>query len=272
MRQQLTEIVDAIQKACPLSPRAGLILGSGLGNLAEQIGQEAVFDFKDLPHFPISTATGHAGRLIFGELVGVPIIAMQGRFHLYEGYSPEEVALPIRVMKMLGAETVILTNAAGGLQPYHQPGDVLVIDDQINLMFRNPLVGANDEDLGPRFPDMAAPYDQQLIQLVLSIARRHNFVCHHGVYVGMLGPTYETRAEYRYLRAIGGDVVGMSTVPETIAAVHAGLRVIGISMIANVARPDSLEATSGEEVIDIVAKAGEKASAIISGVLPEISP
>ena len=192
---------------------------------------------------------------------------MQGRFHLYEGYSAQQVAFPVRVMQRLGVSTLVLTNAAGGLNPHYQRGDVMVIDDHVNLMFRNPLVGINDDELGPRFPDMSAPYERELIHTALAVARRNDFTCHRGVYVGMLGPTYETRAEYRLARQLGGDAVGMSTVPEVIAARHGGLRVLGISTITNVCSPDSLGVTTAEDVIAVAATAAEKVRLLIEGVL-----
>jgi purine-nucleoside phosphorylase len=194
---------------------------------------------------------------------------MQGRFHCYEGYSAERATFPVRVMKALGARLLIVSNAAGGLDPRFAVGDVMVIDDHINLLNRSPLVGMNDDRLGPRFPDMSAPYDRRLGDLALAIARRHNFVCHRGVYVAMLGPTYETRAEIRMLRHFGGHAVGMSTVPEVIVAMHAGMRVLGLSTITNVCSPDAPHSTSGDEVVAAAETAREKLRAIVAGVLSE---
>lgn len=267
IRSHIDEAVAVISARWSGRPRVGIILGSGLGGLAEEIQAEATFDYAELPHFPRSTALGHAGLLICGRLAGVPVVAMQGRFHLYEGYSAEQVTLPVRVMTALGVELLVVSNAAGGLDPAFCAGDVMVIEDQINLMFRNPLVGINDDQLGPRFPDMCGPYEAGLIDAAMSIARQENFVAHRGVYVGMLGPTYETRAEYRMLRRIGGHAVGMSTVPEVIAAVHGCARVLGLSIIANVASPDAPATTSGAEVVAVVEQAGAKAAGIVRGVV-----
>lgn len=258
---------SALVTKWPTHPRIGLILGSGLGELADRIHIEAEFPYADLLHFPRSTAVGHRGWLVCGRWLGVPVVAMQGRFHLYEGYTAEQVTFPIRVMQRLGIETLVLSNAAGGLNPLYQRGDVMLIDDHVNLMFRNPLIGINDDELGPRFPDMSAPYDRELIETALATARQNDFACHRGVYVGMLGPTYETRAEYRLARQLGGDAVGMSTVPETIAARHGGLRVLGISTITNVCSPDSLGVTTAEDVLQVAQTAIERVGLLMEGIL-----
>ena len=213
-RSQIEEVANHIRSAWKPNPRVGIVLGSGLGASVESMDVQVEFDYGDLPHFPRSTAVGHLGRLLAGELAGLPVIAMQGRFHLYEGYTPQQVTFPIRVMRGLGADLLIVCNAAGGLHSTYAAGDIMAIDDHINMMFQNPLIGINDDRLGPRFPDMSSPYDPALIQQVMQIAREHDFTCHRGVYIGMLGPNYETRAEYRFLRRFGGHVVGMSTVPE----------------------------------------------------------
>lgn len=248
-------------------PRVGIILGSGLGSVGDAMELESRIDYRDVPHFLRSTAVGHRGRLLCGRLGGVPVVAMQGRFHCYEGYSAERATFPVRVMKALGIELLIVSNAAGGLNPAFAAGDVMVIDDHINLLNRNPLIGVNDDQLGPRFPDMSAPYDRRLGDQALAIARRENFVCHRGVYIAMLGPTYETRAEIRMLRYLGGDVVGMSTVPEAIVAAHCGLRVFGLSTITNVCSPDVPHTTSGEEVVTTAETARDKLWAIVAGVV-----
>jgi purine-nucleoside phosphorylase len=268
-RSQIEEAANHIRSAWKPNPRVGIVLGSGLGSSVESMDVQVEFDYGDLPHFPRSTAVGHLGRLLAGELAGLPVIAMQGRFHLYEGYTPQQVAFPIRVMRGLGADLLIVCNAAGGLHSTYAAGDIMVIDDHINMMFQNPLIGINDDRLGPRFPDMSSPYDPALIQQVMRIAREHDFTCHRGVYIGMLGPNYETRAEYRFLRRFGGHVVGMSTVPEVLAAVHAGMRVLGLSMIANVATPDNLVATSGAEVVAVADKAATKVATIIHGIISQ---
>jgi purine-nucleoside phosphorylase len=250
-------------------PRVGIILGSGLGGVAEAIDVELAIGYGEIPRFVASTAAGHRGRLICGRLGGVPVVAMQGRLHLYEGYSATEVTLPVRVMKSLGAEVLVVSNAAGGLNPRFAVGDVMVIDDHVNFMTRNPLVGVNDDRLGPRCPDMSAPYDRELADRALAIARRDGFTCHRGTYVATLGPTYETRAEIRMLRWLGADAVGMSTVPEVIVAAHAGLRILGLSTITNVSLPDAPHVTREGEVVAAAAAASEKLRAIVAGVIEE---
>jgi purine-nucleoside phosphorylase len=267
--QQIDEAVAFIRNKWNGVPRAGIVLGSGLGSVGEAIEKEAAIDFSDLPHFLRSTAVGHLGRLVCGRLAGVPVVAMQGRFHCYEGYSAERATFPVRVMKALGVELLIVSNAAGGLKPDFACGDVMVIDDHINFMNRNPLMGVNNERLGPRFPDMSAPYDRRLGELALAIARRENFICHRGVYIAMLGPSYETRAEIRMLRRLGGDAVGMSTVPEVLVAVHGSLRVLGLSTITNVCSPDVPHVASGDAVVAMAETAREKLRAIVTGVVSE---
>ena len=251
-------------------PLAGIILGTGLGELAQQVSAEAIIDYADIPGFGKSTALAHKGRLICGTLAGVPVVVMQGRVHLYEGYSPKQVALPVRVMKELGAELLIVTNANGGVNPKFATGDIVVMDDHINLMWDNPLIGPNNDKLGPRFPDLCAPYDQSLIDAALAIARQNNFVAHRGVYAAMTGPSYETRAEYRMLRRLGADCVGMSTVPEVLVAVHAGMRVLGLSIVTNVAKPDIFEKVDAEEVLYDASAVGGNVAQIIRGVLAGI--
>ena len=264
---QVAEAALAVQRRWARAPQVGIILGSGLGGLADRIAEPTIIDYTDLPHFATSTAIGHAGRLVCGKLAGLDVVAMQGRFHSYEGHPPDRVALPVRVMHALGAELLVVSNAAGGINPSYQVGDVMVIDDHLNLMFRNPLVGANDPALGPRWPDMSAPYDLHLADLAQQVARQHDFLCHRGVYVGMLGPTYETRGEYRMVRRLGGDVVGMSTVPEVIVAAQLGMRVLGLSTVTNACSPDQLGETTGEQVIAAAASASDKLMTIVEGVL-----
>ncbi|MCO6047608.1 purine-nucleoside phosphorylase [Aeoliella sp. ICT_H6.2] len=264
-------VAAAIEDHWPIAPKVGIILGSGLGGLADRIEEATAIDYADLPHFPQSTAIGHAGRLVCGALAGVSVIAMQGRFHLYEGHPADRVAFPVRVMNALGASVLVVSNAAGGINPQYQVGDIMVIDDHVNLMFRNPLVAENDPRLGPRWPDMCAPYDREFGDQALAIARRHDFVCHRGVYVGMLGPTYETRAEYRMVRRLGGDVVGMSTVPEVIVAAQLGMRVLGLSTVTNACCPDQLGETSGEEVVAAAASAADKLTTIVEGIVGEMA-
>ncbi len=248
-------------------PRVGIILGTGLGSLAGEIAAEATIDYAAIPHFPRATAIGHAGQLVCGKLLGVPVVAMEGRFHAYEGYSFQEVTFPVRVMRALGAELLIVSNACGGMNPHYKAGDIVVIEDHINLMNGNPLIGPNDDALGPRFPDMSAPYDRVLIDRALEIARRENFVAHQGVYVAVTGPNLETRAEYRFLRMIGADVVGMSTVPEVLVAVHAGMQVLGLSIVTDLCLPDALRPAAIADILATAAAAEPKLRKIVLGIL-----
>jgi len=269
LRAQIAASAEYVRGRWSERPRCGIILGSGLGAVGESIELNTAIDYGDVPHFVKSTAVGHRGRLLCGRIGGVPVVAMQGRFHCYEGYSAERATFPVRVLNALGIELLIVSNAAGGLNPNFACGDIMVIDDHINLLNRNPLVGINDDQLGPRFPDMGAPYDRRLGDRALAIARKHDFVCHRGVYCAMLGPTYETRAEIRMLRYIGADAAGMSTVPEAIVAAHVGLRVLGLSTITNVCSPDKPHTTSGEEVVATAETARDKLQAIVAGVIAE---
>lgn len=270
LAEKIEASAEVVRKQWAETPHAGIILGSGLGGLAEEIEAQASIDYADIPNFPQTSAIGHQGRLVCGTLDGVPIVAFQGRFHLYEGNSAQSASLPVRLMKALGAGTLLVTNAAGGVNPAYAVGDVMLIEDQINLMFANPLVGINDDNLGPRFPDMSAPYDGELMETAAAIARRNDFVLHRGVYLAMLGPTYETRAEYRMARRLGADAVGMSTVPEVVAARHADMRVLGLTTITNVGSPDAPNETSGHEVIDVAATAAPKLVSIVRGVVAEL--
>jgi purine-nucleoside phosphorylase len=267
LAQQIREATEVIRQKWSGRPRVGVILGTGLGSVAEQITTEASLPYEAIPHFPRSTAIGHNGQLVCGQLQGVPIVAMEGRFHAYEGYTYQQITFPVRVMKALGAELLIVSNACGGMNPQYSQGDIMVIEDHINLMNGNPLVGVNDDALGPRFPDMSAPYDRRLIDAALEIARRENFAAHKGVYVAVTGPNLETRAEYRFLRLIGADVVGMSTVPEVLVAVHAGMRVLGLSVVTDLCLPDALKAANIEEILATAASAEPKLRAIVLGVL-----
>ena len=264
---QIEAAASAIPERWPESPHAGIILGTGLGNFADQIEIAAAIDYEAIPHFPKSTATSHRGRLVCGRLEGMPVVAMEGRFHQYEGYPLKQITLPVRVMKRLGAKLLIVSQAVGGMNPYYRSGDVMIIDDHINLMGDNPLVGINDDRLGPRFPDMSAPYDAELIAKGLEIARQQNFVAHRGVTVAVTGPNLETRAEYRFLRAIGADVVGMSTVPEAIVAVHCGLRTFGLAVVTDMCLPDALEPANVEQIIAVANSAEPKLRALVCGVL-----
>jgi len=247
--------------------RYGIVLGTGLGNLAKQIETEVAIPYEKIPHFPVSTVETHAGNFVLGKLNGVPVAAMEGRFHAYEGHSLQKITFPIRVMKELGVETLFVSNACGGMNPQYRQGDIMVIEDHINLMGLNPLVGINDDRLGPRFPDMSEPYDHKLIDQALEIARKENFTAHKGVYVAVLGPNLETRAEYRFLRAIGADVVGMSTVPEVLVAVHCGMKILGLSIVTDMALPDALKPGDVAEIIATANAAEPKLTKIISGVI-----
>ncbi len=251
------------------TPHAGIILGTGLGSLVEQMQPDVAIDYSEIPHFPRSTATSHRGRLICGTLGGLPVMAMEGRFHMYEGYPLDQITLPVRVFKALGAKLLVVSNACGGMNPYYKCGDIMVIEDHINLLGGNPLIGVNDDRLGPRFPDMSQPYDRGLIERALKIARQQDIVAHKGVFVAVSGPNLETRAEYRFLRLIGADVVGMSTVPEVIVAVHAGLKVVGFSIITDMCFPDSLEPADVPKIIAIANAAEPKLRALVMGVLAE---
>jgi purine-nucleoside phosphorylase len=264
---EIEQAAAVIRQHWPAVPRVGIILGTGLGSVAQQIDCEASLDYKTIPHFPHSTAISHAGQLVCGKLQGVPLVAMEGRFHAYEGYTHRQITFPVRVMRALGAELLIVSNASGGMNPRYAAGDIVVIEDHINLMHGNPLVGPNDDRLGPRFPDMSAPYDPVLIERALAVARREDFVAHKGVYVAVTGPNLETRAEYRFLRTIGADVVGMSTVPEVIVAVHAGMRVLGLSIVTDMCLPDALKPAEIDEILATAAEAEPKLRKIVLGVL-----
>jgi len=264
---QIEEAVAAIRQQWDRQPRVGIILGTGLGSLVENIEVEATLDYEQIPHFPRSTALTHAGRLVCGNLQGLPVMAMEGRFHMYEGYSLKQITLPVRVMKAMGASLLVVSNAAGGMNPLFGLGDIMVIEDQINLMGDNPLIGINDDRLGPRFPDMCEPFDHTLIDHALQTARQENIVAHKGVFVAVAGPNLETRAEYRFLRLIGADAVGMSTVPEVLVAVHSGLRVVGFSIITDLCLPDALEPVDIDKIIATANAAEPNLRKLVMGVL-----
>jgi purine-nucleoside phosphorylase len=267
---QTEAAVRTIRESWKSTPRVGLILGTGLGGLAEQIEQEAVIPYEAIPHFPVSTVQSHAGRLVCGKLRGVPIVAMEGRFHFYENYSLQQVTFPVRVMKALGIETLIVTNAAGGINPHFELADVVVIEDHINLLPDNPLRGINDDRLGPRFPDMSHPYTPGLIELARSVAIQQGFGCPKGVFVAVSGPNLETRAEYRMLKLMGADLVGMSTVPEVIVAAHAGLRVLAFSVVTDLCLPDALEPVELAKILEVAARGGAKLSKLIPEVVTQL--
>jgi purine-nucleoside phosphorylase len=251
----------------PTTPDVAIILGTGLGGLAKQIDVETTIAYGEIPNFPLSTVESHAGRLLCGVLSGKAVVAMQGRFHRYEGYSLQEVTFPVRVLRALGASTLVVSNACGGMHPLWNAGDLMLIADHINLLGDNPLVGPNDDRLGPRFPDMSEPYDRALRDLARSEALRQGLVLREGTYVAVTGPNLETRAEYRFLRGIGADVVGMSTVPEVIVAVHGGMRVLGISIVTDMCLPDALEVASVDKIIGVAMRAEPHLTSLIAGVL-----
>lgn len=272
-KKQLKEIREAakfLKKACRHSPVAGIILGSGLGKFAEEIEIEKEVPYDEIPHFPVSTVEGHQGRMIFGRLEGKPIVAMAGRFHIYEGYSAQEVTFPIRVMKLLGIQSLFLSNAAGSVNPDYGVGDIMIINDHISLFTPNPLVGKNLEEFGPRFPDMNEPYDAQLIAKAKEIAAAHHFPIWEGVYVAVTGPTFETRAEYRMIHRMGADVVGMSTVPEAIVAAHMGLRVFAISVVTDLGLQEPGGKVSHEEVLKAAQDAEPRLAIILKGLIASI--
>ena len=272
---KIEDAVAAISERWPHRPRAGIILGTGLGGFASQFDVEATIEYADIPHFPDSTATGHEGRLLAGRLDRVPLLAMEGRFHLYEGYPLRLVTLPVRVFQAMGAELLVVTNAVGGMDPDLRLGDLVVIDDHMNLMGDNPLIGINDDRLGTRFPDMSKPYDPELGDLALAIARKNDFRCQRSVLAAVSGPCLETRAEYRFLRNVGADTVGMSTVPEAIVANHARhverndkpMRCFGLSVVTDLCLPDALEEADVETIISVAKAAEPNMTAIIRGVV-----
>jgi purine-nucleoside phosphorylase len=267
--EQISAAVSMIRSHWSGTPYAGIILGTGLGGLTADIEIEATLEYESIPHFPTSTAISHRGRLVCGRLEGVPVMAMEGRFHMYEGYPLKQITLPVRVMRAMGAELLMVSNACGGLNPYFREGDLMLIEDHINLMGDNPLIGINDDRLGPRFPDMCEPYDRKLIAKALQIARREDIVAHQGVFVAVAGPNLETRAEYRFLRQIGADAVGMSTVPEVLVAIHAGMRVVGFSIVTDMCLPDALHPADVAKIISIANAAEPKLRTLVRGVLRE---
>lgn len=266
-RKQVEESADFVRSHINIRPEIAIVLGTGLGGIADAMKDVVILPYETIPHYPVSTVTSHQGRLLCGEWGGKPVIAMQGRFHLYEGYSPHQIAFPIRVFAALGIRTLILSNAAGGLNPQYSPGDLMIITDHINLTGHSPLVGPNVEAWGPRFPDMTEPYDRKLQVLALETAVFERVPIHRGVYVGVLGPHLETAAETRFLRTIGADAVGMSTIMEVITAVHAGIKVLGISAISNLNLPDCYKPVTIEEVIATVEKAGSRLTRLLARIV-----
>lgn len=268
--ENVEEAAAAVRERFAHSVDVAIILGTGLGRLAHEIEAEATIEYADIPHFPLSTVESHEGRLLCGTLAGKRVIAMQGRFHRYEGYSLAQVTFPVRVLRALGARTLVVSNACGGMNPLWAPGDLMLIADHINLLGDSPLIGPNDDRLGPRFPDMSMAYDASLRALAREIALARRIELREGVYVAVSGPNLETRAEYRFLRAIGADVVGMSTVPEVTVAVHAGMRVLGISIITDACLPDALEPATVEQIIAVANKAEPKLTELVRGVVERL--
>lgn len=268
--QQIQEALKFIQSKCSIQPRVGIILGSGLGSIAEKVTDAVTLAYSEIPHFFPPTVAGHAGQLILGKMAGIPVVLLQGRFHFYEGHTMTEVALPTRVIARLGIQSLLLTNAAGGVNTRYRAGDLMLIEDHINLMGDNPLMGPNLSEFGPRFPDLTEAYDKKLLEIMKKTAAELEIPVQTGVYAGLRGPTYETPAEVRMLRTLGADAVGMSTVPETVAANHLGVRVAGISCITNQAAGLSPHKLSHDEVMETSRQAAEKMKKLITTVVPRL--
>lgn len=267
---RMQQAAAVVRGRCSFTPEVGIVLGTGLGGLVKEIDARATIPYEEIPGFPLSTVESHAGRLILGTLRGRDVVAMQGRFHRYEGYSLQEVTFPVRVMHALGAKTLVVTNVSGGMHPLWAPGDLVLIADHINLLGDNPLIGRNDERLGPRFPDMSDPYDAGLRATVRALALEQGVTLREGVYVSVPGPNLETRAEYRMLRAMGADIVGMSTVPEVIVAVHQGMKVAGLSIVTDQCLPDALVPADIEHIIAIANGAEPKLTRLVAALVQQI--
>ncbi|HVZ95502.1 MAG TPA: purine-nucleoside phosphorylase [Chitinophagaceae bacterium] len=270
MIEQINEAVNFVRSAYAVQPDVGVILGSGLGSFTAQMNIEFEIAYNEIPHFPVSTVKGHSGKLTFGEISGKKVIAMAGRFHYYEGYTTPEVIFPVRVLKFLGIQTLLISNAAGGVNPGFHVGDLMVIKDHISLFTLNPLVGKNEEAFGPRFPDMSEPYKKYLIQKVKDSAAEKNITLQEGVYAGVTGPTFETRAEYKMLRTLGADAVGMSTVQEVIAAVHLGLPVCAVSVITDIGIREEENIITHEEVLHAAAEAEPKLTLVFKELIARL--
>ncbi len=270
MISKIKETVEVIKEYFDTTPEVGIVLGSGLGNFRDELQIECEIPYRDIPHFPVSTVEGHSGTLIFGKLAGRTVVCMAGRFHYYEGYTPADVAYPIRVLKFLGINALLLSNAAGGMHPAFQVGDLMIIRDHISLFTHNPLIGKNQDELGPRFPDMSEPYALSLIKEALKIADAENIVLHQGVYAGVTGPTFETRAEYKMLHILGADAVGMSTVQEVIVARHMDLPVFALSVITDIGIREEENIITHQEVLDAAKNAEPKMTTIFKGLLTVI--
>lgn len=259
-----------LEKTNNFRPEVGIILGTGLGGLVKEISAEYIIPYEEIPNFPVSTVEGHSGKLIFGELGGKKVMAMQGRFHFYEGYTMQQITFPVRVMKAIGIHTVCVSNASGGMNPNFEIGEIMIINDHINLFPTNPLIGKNISELGPRFPDMSEPYNKKIIALALDIAKNNNIKVSQGCYAGLTGPCFETPAEYRYISRIGADAVGMSTVPEVIVAKHGGMRVFGVSIVTDLGVEGKIIEVTHEEVQQIAAAAEPKMSFIVKELIRQM--
>jgi purine-nucleoside phosphorylase len=270
LKNKINETLDVIRKVTQENYPIGIILGTGLGGLVKEIKISHEIKYSDLPHFPLSTVESHEGKLIFGKINGKNIVAMQGRFHYYEGYTMQQITYPVRVMKFLGVETLLVSNACGGMNPQYRRGDVMLMTDHINMLGDNPLIGRNEDELGPRFPDMSEPYNMELISLAEDIALDNKIKVQKGVYIAVPGPNLETKAEYRFLRATGADVVGMSTIPENIVANHMGMKVLGISIITDECFPDSLQPVNVDEIITTAMAAEPKMTLIMKEVIKKL--
>jgi purine-nucleoside phosphorylase len=270
LRARVAEAAEVIRRRTALQPRIAIVLGTGLGALADRIDVAAEIPYGEIPHFRRPTVESHGGRLLLGTLGGQPVVAMQGRFHLYEGYDLAAVTFPVRVLRALGAEVLIVSNASGGMNPHWSPGDLVLLTDHINLLGDNPLIGPNVDEWGPRFPDLSRAYDPELARLVREVALERGIPLRAGVYVAVPGPNLETRAEYRMLRAIGADVVGMSTVPEVVVAVHGGMRVVGISIITDACLPDALQPARLEDILATARAAEPKLTALVEATIARL--
>lgn len=270
LKSAIDDASAAIRQRWEETPSVGIVLGTGLGGLGSEIALGARIPYEEIPHFPESTVESHAGQLVCGMLSDRPVAALEGRFHYYEGYSMQQVSFAVRVLRALGARFLVLSSACGGLNPQYATGDIVIIADHINLMPENPLRGLNDDQLGPRFPDMSRPYDPELLRLADRIALDQGIRAHRGVYVAVPGPNLETRAEYRFLRTIGADVVGMSTVPEVIVGVHAGMRILGLSIVADMCLPDALRPVNAAEIIRVASEAEPLLRTIVRRVVAEL--
>lgn len=270
LHDQLTHLAKQVKARAKTKPRVAILLGTGLGGLADKIKAEKRIPYHELEGMPVSTAESHKGEIVLGTLGAVPVVAFSGRLHSYEGHSPSDIVVPVRLAKYLGAKTLVMGSAVGGLNPQYQLGDLVVLEDHLNLMGINPLVGPNDDRVGPRWPDMIEPYDTKLRGLALAEALAQGQALHQGVYAAVLGPNLETRAEYRMLRQLGADVVGMSTVPETIAAVHCGLKTLAFAIVTDRCLPDALEPANIAKIIAAAKGAEPKLTALISKLMPQI--